>query len=1234
MKKKTYLMNIIKFLIVFLFLFKGGDGLSQDNFIIRRLNSPFYSGVKFLQWSDTGEDLIAATNYEIAIWGKAIQRKEIDDEIKGFSFSNNNFYIIKEKWMNIPSRLEQLVSMPYNLSEEKIIFQCDKISRGNGEPNIDFVASSPKSQLVAIVITRKIPLLGLPWESEIYIYNSNNYAEKYRRVFPSTKFNDLQFSPNGRFLACALVDKKAGSYAEIIDTSNPSLTWTTERYGEIKSVCFSSDGNILFVSYYNNIDLYSTMTHNKIKRFLGQEVVVPNQDILDLAYCPNGPYLASANKNKSITIWDVEQGIPIISLSGHKKAVNSVAFRPDGSLLASGSDDKNVFLWDFRKIIYEHRKKQQIIAEKKAEEERRRLEEPSNLFLTVRFDDNKSYFPNSVLDAAETASLMINLQNSGKGSAFDVSLLLSSDNPYLDLKGTTEIGEIAPNDSQLISIPINLRIDAPDGITNIAIQTKEKRGYDARPVQIQIPVRHLDKPALSFASFALNDATSGMANGNGNGIVENGETVEITAFLKNTGVGASLNTVVNLNSVSQGAEIRQGKVLLGTIAPTETKQAKVVVAIPRTYSGSDLRLAFAARDTIGASQITKEHILPMSKLAPILAFDSRFLDSRGVQVDEVSNGNSYILEIVPRNEGQIAARSVQANITASSGINMSNSLFSVGDIAVGATAAPIRFNFMLPRNYNYGVPQFNLRLSQSDFADVNQKLDIPFRLKSPNLIAREVVTTTDGNANIQQSETVDIDLVVENQGDLDAEGAVADLNFTHTGIDFRERSKTLGRIPAGGQGRARFNFLVKTGAAVGPLVGQLQVRQVDGFAGIAKTLNYTINAIGAQIVTVTPTEQPGTAQRLTPVVRANTPPVVFLSLKNLGAEGKSYDPYVKLEIQIKDDKPMLAVEPEIRVNGKLQPKDQGLRGIGLEERETKEDELKLKMYRLVELGEGLNDIEVRVYDANNEMGMEITQVEYLSQRTDIWAIIIGVGDYQNDQIDDLKFAAADAQSFYDFIRSPEGGNLQADHIKLLLNRDATRENILRDMEWITSKAFENDVVYIYMAMHGMVGEGELYFVAHNSDPGNLLATGVKKSDLENLLQRRMKSNKVAWFVDACHSGSLGEDTQVSMRASRASATNRLLTEISKARNGLAMFMSATAAEFSQEGTKWGGGHGVFTHFLLQGLRGQADRNKDNFVSVPELYDYVSRQVSDATEGKQNPILRGNYDRELKLSTVK
>lgn len=856
---------------------------------------------------------------------------------------------------------------------------------------------------------------------------------------------------------------------------------------------------------------------------------------------------------------------------------------------------------------------------------------PPDLITMLSFDDASSWKPNQIIDGAEKAFLVVKTENRGEGKALDVKLNIANTNPMISLKSELNIGTIEPGNKVEERIPIFAAKDIADVKVTFTVYTKEQRGYDARPVQIQIPVRHLDKPTLSFTSFALNDGASGMANGNGNGIVENGETVEITAFIKNTGVGASLNTTVNLNSVSPGAEIRQGKVRLGTIAPNETKQAKVVVAIPRTYSGNDLRLTFAARDTIGASQITKEHILPMSKLAPILAFDSRFLDSRGIQVDEVSNGNDYILEIVPRNEGQIAAKSVQANVAASTGVNLSNPFFAVGDISAGATAAPIRFNFSLPRNYNLGIPQFNLRLSQSDFADVNQKLDIPFRLKSPNLIAREVVTTSDGNADIQQSETVHIDVVIENQGELDAEGVVADLNFTHTGIDFRERTKPLGRIPVGGQKRERFSFLVKTGAAVGPLVGQLQIRQAD-FAPITKTLNYTINAIGAQIVTVTPTEQPTAMQRVAPVVRANTPPVVFLSVKNLGADGKSYEPYIKLEIQIKDDKPLLAVEPEIRVNGKLQPKEQGLRGIDLQERESKEVDQKLRLFRQVELSEGFNNIEVRIYDADNEMGFEIAQVEYVAQRTDILALVIGVGQYQYS-VDPLKYAAADAQSFHDFLRSPEGGGVPLDRIRLLLNKEATRENIIKGMEWLASKAFENDLVIIYLATHGMVDQNELYFVGYNTDPKNLLATGIKKSDLD-IIQRRLKSNKVVWFADACHSGSLGEDPNITMRANRASATNRLLSEIAKARNGLAMFLSAQSTEFSQESDKWGGGHGVFTYYLLQGLRGQADRNRDNLVTITELFEYVSRQVNEATEGKQSPILYGNYDRTLPLATVK
>jgi uncharacterized caspase-like protein len=50
------------------------------------------------------------------------------------------------------------------------------------------------------------------------------------------------------------------------------------------------------------------------------------------------------------------------------------------------------------------------------------------------------------------------------------------------------------------------------------------------------------------------------------------------------------------------------------------------------------------------------------------------------------------------------------------------------------------------------------------------------------------------------------------------------------------------------------------------------------------------------------------------------------------------------------------------------------------------------------------------------------------------------------------------------------------------------------------------------------------------------------------------------------------------------------------------------------------GHGVFTYYLLEGLRGAADANGDGEVDVNEAYAYVSEQVSHATHGAQNPKL--------------
>lgn len=69
---------------------------------------------------------------------------------------------------------------------------------------------------------------------------------------------------------------------------------------------------------------------------------------------------------------------------------------------------------------------------------------------------------------------------------------------------------------------------------------------------------------------------------------------------------------------------------------------------------------------------------------------------------------------------------------------------------------------------------------------------------------------------------------------------------------------------------------------------------------------------------------------------------------------------------------------------------------------------------------------------------------------------------------------------------------------------------------------------------------------------------------------------------------------------------------------------------TQEGEKWGGGHGVFTYFLLKGLAGDADANSDHRVSLGELIPYLSENVRRATRNGQSPTAAGQFDPALVL----
>jgi hypothetical protein len=254
-----------------------------------------------------------------------------------------------------------------------------------------------------------------------------------------------------------------------------------------------------------------------------------------------------------------------------------------------------------------------------------------------------------------------------------------------------------------------------------------------------------------------------------------------------------------------------------------------------------------------------------------------------------------------------------------------------------------------------------------------------------------------------------------------------------------------------------------------------------------------------------------------------------------------------------------------------------------------------------------------------------------------WAVIIGISNYQHaaGKFPELRYAASDAKEYYDFLRTPEGGGISPERILCLENEKATLENIKYAFFEFLKQPLEEDYVLIYFSGHGTPEEDNpenMYLLAYDSRPDRLASTAFPMWDIDTAFSRHIKSKKVLMFADACHSAGIVGD--IAMRSiNRKNLVNQYLIDVAKTKKGRAVLTASEAGELSQESKKWGGGHGVFSYFLLNGLRGEADVNDDNIVTLGEVTDFVSENVRRATKNTQHPDTGGTFDREFPLASI-
>ena len=296
----------------------------------------------------------------------------------------------------------------------------------------------------------------------------------------------------------------------------------------------------------------------------------------------------------------------------------------------------------------------------------------------------------------------------------------------------------------------------------------------------------------------------------------------------------------------------------------------------------------------------------------------------------------------------------------------------------------------------------------------------------------------------------------------------------------------------------------------------------------------------------------------------------------------------------------------------------------------------------IKLAVGRNDILIQAEDINNnvaEKSVTIIRDEFISEQTlvdvdmppktkmsnpDALAVVIGVESYQ--YVPDATFAYNDAEVFREYLAETMG--MKRQRIKLATNSKATQaefSKLLGPNGWLARNVVKgkSDVV-VYFSGHGIASadaksSGILPF---DVDPN--YSVGLPTEQLYEDLSA-MEAKSVTVFLDACFTGQT-RNSEMLIANARPIVIRPLAQSVP---SNVTVISAASGSQIS--GAIEEKEHGLFTYYVLKGLGGEADANKDTVLKMNELSEYVSTNVREqaALNGREQiPELQGDTNRVL------
>lgn len=283
---------------------------------------------------------------------------------------------------------------------------------------------------------------------------------------------------------------------------------------------------------------------------------------------------------------------------------------------------------------------------------------------------------------------------------------------------------------------------------------------------------------------------------------------------------------------------------------------------------------------------------------------------------------------------------------------------------------------------------------------------------------------------------------------------------------------------------------------------------------------------------------------------------------------------------------------------------------------------------LVESVDGNTDIKtVTVNRKVIEKSVEINKLSPESIKPkmsrDAVAIIIGISDYKS--LPKADFAKDDAQVFYDYAIRALG--VKPENIRILLDADADEVEIFKAFKnWLPARVKPTTDVYVFYSGHGLPdqnGQG-LYILPHRADRDLIAKTAIQLQEISADIQAA-KPKSVTVFLDACYSGQArnGETLIASARPLALKAQTSVFP------SSFNVITASQSDQISSSSTDLR--HGIFSYYLMKGMEGDADTNKDGMITLGEMQSYLAENVgrqAGMMNRKQEPQLIGDPNRVL------